>query len=98
MNKITISEMYALVRHVKRQIDDYYRIDRGDDKPGIQLTVGANDDLTAWAYQTGDNSFTGGAYGFPNWAVVGVYRASNCREIARDIIEQLAELTWDKGE
>jgi hypothetical protein len=97
MNKITLSEMYALARHVKKQICDDYRIDRDDDNPGIQLTVGANDELTQWSYQTGDNSFTGGAYSFPNWAVVGVYRDSNCREIAREIIDQLEELTWDKG-
>lgn len=26
------------------------------------------------------------------WVVVGVYRSSNCRELARDIVSQLADL------
>lgn len=38
----------------------------------MQLTVGLNDQGTEWSYQTGDNSFTGGAYSFPIWAVIWI--------------------------
>ena len=89
----TIKDLSALVKAVKADLSDEYRVsDDGDDNtPGIQLTVGANE-KGEWSYQTGDNSFTGGAYHFPHWAVVGVYRRSNSREVAREIQDQLADL------
>ena len=85
--------MEQLVMHVKRHIADDYRAsdDPDDNTPGIYLTVGANENGD-WDYQTGDNSFTGGAYGYPHWAVVSVYRKSNSRELAREIQDQLADL------
>lgn len=91
----TIADLARLVRAVKAQIDDDYRAFEDDDEPGIQLTVGWDADTGDWSYQTGDNSFTGGAYGYPRWAVVGVYRDSNVRDVAREIREQLAELAAD---
>ena len=57
---------------------------------GIQLTVGA-DEKGDWSYQTGDNSYMGSAYHYPYWGVVGVYRNSNCRELAREIKDQIEE-------
>lgn len=88
----TITDLYPLIRAVKADIQDDYRASCApeDDAPGIQLTIGASPD-GSWSYQTGDNQFMGGAYFYPHWAVVGVYRASNCRELARDIREQLEE-------
>ncbi len=87
----TIEELYAVCRAVKQDISDEYRAFEDDDIPGIQLTVGCDPSTSGWSYQTGDNSFTGGAYGYPYWGVVGVYRSSNCRELARDLIEQIAD-------
>src|SRR6478609_998098 len=89
----TIKDLSALVRHVKTCISDEYRVsdDPDDETPGIQLTIGAHE-KGDWSYQTGDNSYSGGAYGFPHWAVVGVYRNSNSREVAKDIQNQLADL------
>ncbi len=75
---------------VKRSISDEFRAYDEDEIPGILLTVGA-DAKGNWSYQTGDNSFTGGAYGFRLWAVVGVYRRSNARQVAQEIINQFAE-------
>lgn len=55
------------------------------------LTIGINDDATAWGYQTGDNSFIGGAYGFPNWGVVDVDAETDLSDAADDMIAQLEE-------
>ena len=88
----SINALAELVRHIKSRIEDDYRAFEDDDTPGIQLTVGYDPEDSSWSYQTGDNSFMGSAYGFPHWAVVGVYRRSNSREVARDIQDQIYEL------
>lgn len=85
----TIKDLSALIRSIKSDISDEYRAFEEDEKPGIQLTIGFNPKNGDWSYQTGDNSYSGGAYGYPDWAVVGVYRNSNSRELARELIEQL---------
>jgi len=91
---ITQKELYQLCRFVKSDIADDYRAFEEDEKPGIQLTIGYNPETDEWSYQTGDNSYSGSAYFYPDWAVVGVYRNSNCRELAKDIIGQLEQLHW----
>jgi hypothetical protein len=58
----------------------------------MSLTIGCNDEGTAWNYQTGDNSYTGGAYGSPNWAVVSLFRDSDPVGVANEAIDQLGEL------
>lgn len=85
-------EIIRLLVSLKREIaDDYRASDDPDDKnPGMQVTIGANED-GQWNYQTGDNSYTGGAYGLPYWGVISLYRRSNCRELANDAIEQIAD-------
>ena len=91
----TIKELSALVRAVKKNISDEYRAFEDSDVPGIQLTIGWNPEDGEWSFQTGDNSFTGGAYGHSIWAVQGVYRRSNSREVARDLIAELDEQNWE---
>lgn len=86
-----VGELIRLVRAVRKDIDPDYRAFHGDDCPGIQLTVGCNTRTGEWSYQTGDNSYTGGAYHYPHWGVVGVYRLGSARDIARDIRSQIAE-------
>lgn len=83
-------EIVRLLVSLKRNIDDDYRAFEGDTVPGMQVTIGANED-GQWNYQTGDNSYTGGAYGLPYWGVISLYRRSNCRELANDAIEQIAD-------
>ena len=90
----TVTELSGLVKAVKRTIRDEYRAWEDDDQPGIQLTIGWSDESGEWSYQTGDNSYAGGAYHYPHWAVVGVYRRSNSTELARDIRDQLHELAY----
>lgn len=89
----TIKEVSALVRHVKSFVPksdpDYIADD--EDKPGIDLTIGVDVETGEWSYQTGDNSYTGGAYGYRDWGVTRVYRSTNSRDCARDLINQVAE-------
>lgn len=89
----TIKDLSELVRWVKPQICDDY-IDEGDTLPSICLTVAADMNEGGWGFQTGDNSYTGGAYGYTEWAVVTVYRRSNSVELARDIRAQLSDLFY----
>lgn len=87
----TIKEVSALIRAIKPDICDEY-VDEGDTLPSIQITIGHNPETGDWSYQTGDNSYTGGAYGYPNWAVGSIYRRTDSRELARELIDELAEL------
>jgi hypothetical protein len=88
----TIRELSALFVALKKSIGDEHRAtdDADGDTPAMCVTIGADAD-GRWNYQTGDNSFTGGAYGFPVWAVVTLTRRCNSREVARDVRDQLAD-------
>ena len=87
----TIKVLAELVSGIKSTIADDYRAFEDSDEPSIQLTVGI-DNAGDWDYQTGDNSYSGAAYHYPHWAVTAVYRNSNCREVAKEIREELANL------
>lgn len=82
-------ELKDLVKHVLNKAKEYGH--------GIDLTVGTNfRSITDWGWQTGDNSYTGGAYGYHNWAVVTVWNEIESEkeidEIVEDITNQLEEL------
>ena len=85
----------SLIAELIPTIGDEYRAsnDPQDDTPGMALTVGA--DTEGWSYQTGDNSYTGGAYGYATWGVGYLYRDSNPVERAHEIADELAELCPD---
>lgn len=87
----TIKELSSLIKAIKRTIHDDYRAFEEDEIPGIQLTVGADVVEGDWDFQTGDNSYSGGAYHYSDWGVVGVYRNSNSIQLAKEIREQIAE-------
>lgn len=89
----TIKEIATLVRHVKSFVpkDDPDYIAEYDDEPGIDLTIGVDVETGDWSYQSGDNSYTGGAYGYRDWGVTRVYRSSNSRNVARDLLDQVAD-------
>ena len=94
----TIQSIRALLIALKPDIGDDFRCtdDRDDTTPGMLVTIGADGKGRAsWSYQTGDNSFTGGAYGYPHWALVYLYRNSNCTELAKDAIDELHNsISW----
>lgn len=45
--------------------------------------------MKSWSYQTGDNSFTGGAYGQRYWGVVTLFRDSDPADLAADAVGQI---------
>jgi hypothetical protein len=96
----TLKSLEALVKSVKREVarypDDFIDPDSDDDDavPYCELTVGASGESTSFGYQTGDNSYTGGAYGYPHWAVVTVGLDDSPREVAREIQSQIADLWY----
>ncbi len=96
----TIKELRALFVALKKQIGDEYRAsdDPQDDTPGMYVTIGNDPKTGAWTWQTGDNSYTGGAYGSPDWAVVSLYRRSDSAALAREAIDQLADLAYGSGD
>lgn len=83
-------DLVSLLVSLKKDIDDDYKAE-GMDTPSMDVTVGWNPESDDWSYQTGDNSFMGSAYHYPCWAVVTLTRRSNSRELADDILDQLAE-------
>ena len=93
--KVLEKEVESLLKSLKKDIQNDYRAYEEGTLPGILVTIGAdlNDDgFFTWGFQTGDNSYTGGAYGFPHWAVVGLYRRSNCRHLAKEVVEQVSQV------
>jgi hypothetical protein len=90
----TIRDLAQLFISLKTSIGDEYRAtnDSADNTPGMCVTIGWSDESGEWSYQTGDNSFTGGAYSFPHWAICYLHRRSDSRALARDAVNQLADL------
>lgn len=101
-------DLYSLFRGIKQDIGTDTLIETGDgDIPGIEVTIGCtfnfDDASISWNYQTGDNSYTGGAYGHPEWFTCSVMKCTNCRELANDIINEvhcrIQEIaSWQKQE
>lgn len=89
-------EVTKLLKSLKSEIADEFRAsdDPEDNTPGMQVTIGATPNEEGgldWDYQTGDNSYTGGAYGHHHWGVGYLYRRSNSREVAHGIVDEIAE-------
>lgn len=93
-----LPEWEKLVASLIPQIHDDMRAtsDPDDDAPGMQLTIGFTPETrernASWNYQTGDNSYSGGAYSHPHWAVIYLSRESKPGEVASEIADQIAEL------
>lgn len=89
-----------LVASLIPDIADDYRAtdDPDDDTPGMQLTIGFTQEREmpdaphSWHYQTGDNSYSGGAYLHSHWAVVYLSRNSVPQDVANDIADQIGDL------
>lgn len=90
-----IGELAALLKALKKDIRDDYRIDdQEDDTPTLCVTVGCDIETGEWAFQTGDNSFSGGAYGYRHWGLGYLTRRSNSRDVAKSIIDDIARQIW----
>jgi hypothetical protein len=90
--QIIVNQWAALLRLLKRDIGDDYRVEGCEDTSYPMMTVTFGLDTNGeWAYQTGDNSFSGGAYGFAHWGVIYLTRRSNCKELAQYAFNEAAE-------
>lgn len=95
----TIKDIASLIKALKPTIYDDYRaypcegrpMDEEESIPSMLLTVGCDPSTGNWNYQTGDNSYMGGAYHYDCWGQAAIYRRSNSRELAREIIAEIAE-------
>lgn len=90
------ADIVRLLTALKGQIRDEYRCtdDPDDDQPGMLVTIGASKDGT-WSYQTGDNSYTGGAYGHPFWGLAYLLRDSDLDELAESVLDEISEQMVD---
>ncbi len=90
----SIEKIRKLCVAVKQSIDfsDPDLIDPYDDfdEASVLLTVGA-DAKGSWNFQTGDPSFTGAAYGYPFWGQAYLSANTNCRDAARQIVEEIKD-------
>lgn len=94
--KTLVKDIRLLLIGLKPEIaDDYRCTDRcTDETPGMCVTIGArinDDNEVEWSYQTGDNSFTGCAYGYRHWSVIYLARRSNSAELAKDAANELID-------
>lgn len=93
-----VPQWEELIRKLIPTIEDDYRAseDPDDDTPAMCLTIGFTPETRekdcSWGWQTGDNSFTGGAYCHPHWAVVTVGRDSHPGKLAKEVESELADL------
>ena len=94
----SIKEVAALVKALKGDIGDDYRASEDEDIPGMAITIGVDPDTGSWSYQTGDNSYSGGAYGYQFWGVGAIYRRSNSREVAKALIDDAADQVYSCGD
>jgi len=89
-------ELESLFRSLKPLISEDTLVEIGDGyRKGLDVTVGFTVEETgeiSWDYQTGDNSFSGAAYGHPHWATTTLFPRSNSRELAEEILDQIYEV------
>ena len=89
---INKSELTGLLIAIKKDMrkHEWYG-NEGEDKY-CEITIGYCPDKKDWNIQTGDNSYTGGAYGYLHWGVGSIYPTTNCKDLATDLINQIADL------
>lgn len=94
-----LSDLTALLLELQSEIGDEYRAPDDDgDEPSMQVTIGVNANGSAWGWQSGDNSYTGGAYSFPHWGVATLYRDLDEQQIAgiaRGMLDEAFEPVFD---
>ena len=90
--QMIVNQWAKLLRALKADICDDYRCtdDPEDNTPGMLVTFGLSDD-GSWSYQTGDNSFSGGAYGHACWGLAYLTRRSRSKDLAQDAFNEAAE-------
>lgn len=81
------AELADELARLQSTIGDDYRADEFSEEPSMQVTLGI-DREGGYALQTGDNSYTGAAYGFPYWGVGTLTRDNDPADLADWLIEE----------
>lgn len=84
-------DLVRLLKSLKKYIDDDYRASEEETLPSMAITIASNEELSDWTYQTGDNSYTGPCYPYPQWGVRVLYRRSNTKELANELLDSLSD-------
>lgn len=87
---LSISNIQMLLQQIKPTIEPDFRAYEDDTKPGILVTVSTNNGKD-WNFQTGDTQFSGACYGDDYWHTVALYRNSNCKTLAKEIVTSLKD-------
>lgn len=80
------SLLYSLKQFHKEFLED-----------GLDVTVATNDGRQ-WNYQTGDNSYTGGAYGLALWSAKTLFKDTHCGKLAAEIVSELKDMVAEAKE
>ena len=88
MTTLSAQVYFDIKRFIFSNIDTFR--DDAKEYDGLDLTVAS--DGKQWNYQTGDNSYTGGAYGLPHWAVTTIMPDTDPLEVYETVIDQLEDL------
>jgi hypothetical protein len=93
MRVIITDEVKAQLIHLVQSIKnkEYWTEDTNDDGEiyeYIELTVGYDDE--SWDFQTGDNSYFGGAYYYSApWLVTQIYPDSDPTDVVAELLSQV---------
>ena len=81
----------ALVPQVQSILENY--LPDTHESVGVELLqmTFASDNLETFTFQSGDISYSGACYGLRNWGVVELGTDSDCKELAIDAVEQIAD-------
>jgi hypothetical protein len=76
MSKLTADAIEDLLSELQPTIADEYRCsdDPEDTEPGMCITVATTNGVD-WGWQSGDNSYSGGAYSYAHWSVILLMRS-----------------------
>jgi hypothetical protein len=100
-------ELCSLLVAIKKDADwyslrrDFREAGPDDSTPYVDVTIGCTFDFAegciTWSFQTGDNSFTGGAYGHREWFTTSILSRSNCKDLAKGLAEEIAGRIQELG-
>ncbi len=76
----------------KKYLPDAAENSDDDEEPYNDLTIGIEDNGSYYGYQTGDNSFTGGAYGSDHWAVVSFSTETTEEDLLDEIWRKIEDM------
>ena len=93
-NKAFMNQLIEIIEGVKEEYTKYYIDD--EEIECLQLTVGSHGDEDydgdiQFGCQTGDNSYTGAAYGYRCWGIAYIYDDTDSKETAVVLAGQLSE-------